>query len=592
MRVLCLINMCIIVVCLACSDALAQSKFKSCDSIDEERLTNELELICKKTFDSKSFDLRKSMTTAWSALRVDAAIDRSVDMAIQQVSRSTGDFEKFFSGFSESKAQELSAEVSKRAFESEIFTKTMDNLVESIARDASKQIDLWALESESKSFVCLKEFMGKQYAKNLSDIFKLEMNLKGPQLDGIRDVKVSSSILEMHGKGVAGAALVALNAVFKRSINTIATRIASRIAGRVAANFVSKLVSRGIPIFGTMLIIQDIVENKNGILPELSVALKDPAIKKEVFDQVGSSLAEELNKRANELPVKIANTFISLWADFKGKFQDVLEYSQKNSKLRQLIENSSPDQFPKISTLFSISRTIMSDEELGKTFTNGQFVKALRFNDDTYQILSYSKSMDVYFQWVNTYPAQIDMICSLGIYKYKSPGDLGKDVFQQILSYDRDTLLKLIRYDSGDIILMSDISRDNLKKMFSFLSPAEIKMFIKMYKDSDVNFRNNLVTLFSGSPVVVKKLNDEIVDYIRLSSDPMKTFDFFTTDITLSGAYNDVKLLINKSIDRKMFMLKYDFVYLAICSVVVLVSLYILYKFLALFARRSSSSSR
>lgn len=123
--------------------------FQECDQVDETSLRDELNSITQTVFENERsrLDVAQIVDRNWRDMGMDLRIDRAVDDAIESVRNDTGFWERIWSGWSLSKAEELATRVAEEAFGSDEFAGQLDELSARVADDIVEEIKLVTTKS-------------------------------------------------------------------------------------------------------------------------------------------------------------------------------------------------------------------------------------------------------------------------------------------------------------------------------------------------------------------------------------------------------------------------------------------------------------
>src|SRR5690606_8010837 len=107
----------------------------------------------------------------WTEVGAGPVLDAAVDRAIAQVQAEESYWERFLSGWSPDKAQELAARVAEVAFADPALAAKLDELSTVLAAALVSEMETYAARSASSALLCLQSYVGGQYSETLYSAF-------------------------------------------------------------------------------------------------------------------------------------------------------------------------------------------------------------------------------------------------------------------------------------------------------------------------------------------------------------------------------------------------------------------------------------
>jgi len=150
-------------VAQAAPSGQGDADFQACDELDEADLRGELNVIAQQIFaaDENGIDLDAMVDEQWDELGLDRVVDRRIDAAVAAVRQDEDALNKFLSGWSPDKAEELTYLVAGNVFDSEEFRQAIDRLSAAVAVQIEARIAELAAESVSVNLLCLQQFVDR-----------------------------------------------------------------------------------------------------------------------------------------------------------------------------------------------------------------------------------------------------------------------------------------------------------------------------------------------------------------------------------------------------------------------------------------------
>jgi len=143
----------------------ANYTFQECDQVEEATLWDELNRITQSVFAEElgGMGVAEIVKLNWVALNLDATVDEAVASATEKVMEETGFWDRFRSGWSPTKAEELTTEVATYAFGSSDFREALDLLSSDITDDVVAEIRLITTKSASSALLCCRHLSAIPY---------------------------------------------------------------------------------------------------------------------------------------------------------------------------------------------------------------------------------------------------------------------------------------------------------------------------------------------------------------------------------------------------------------------------------------------
>jgi uncharacterized protein YaaW (UPF0174 family) len=422
----------------------AEYTFEECNKIQKDSLRDELNRKSQQVFSSESsnIDIKQIINSKWSTIGMDSTIDREVDNAIARIGNESGMVEKAWSSFSSNKAKEFAEKAGNYVFGSERFNTNLDRLSTEISDELSNRLENISAQSASSSLMCLEEFIGQSYSDTISRIFEEAVKKETQAIKW--DNKIDSnqpSMVTMHQKALGGLGVIIASQIGKKIAQKIGQSIAKRIAGRIASRIAGRIAGRAvlssIPVVGWIIgagmIGWDVYNSSEGALPQIQKDLKGEEVKEKIRSEISLAVTEQLATELPQMAREIANDIFSLWSDFKNKFRNVLELSESNSEFKYILDNTSKDNFYKLSNLVNLISNKLDKDQLIDAINNRTFENIMNLPETSFIILETSKSIKTLIEWSELAGLRIDKVVEFEIYKQKTPADFDKQLLEKLI---------------------------------------------------------------------------------------------------------------------------------------------------------------
>ena len=162
-----------------------QYTVSDCRTVDKDALRLEIERHALDVIQGETVPLNIEQLVArqWAVLGVDAAIDAAVARATADLYAQEDYFNRLASGWWGDKAQEYAEQVANAAFSSPEFRAKIEELSAAVGAEVARQVETQFAQAASVALLCLREYVGAQYAATLFAAFERTVQVETEQLD-------------------------------------------------------------------------------------------------------------------------------------------------------------------------------------------------------------------------------------------------------------------------------------------------------------------------------------------------------------------------------------------------------------------------
>ncbi len=471
----------------------ASYTFEECDQVDEASLRDELNRITQAVVADEQGRLNVGgiVRRHWDEMQMDSKVDQVVDDAVALVRSDTSLWERIWSGWSLTKAEELATTVAEEAFGSDGFAGQFEELSTRVATDIVEEIRVVTAKSASTALSCVQEFIGGRFSKTLSAELnrQIEAELELLKLDPETDQSFLD-ILEIHSNLAGGVAVIIGTRIGAEIAKRLASILTRNIIGKILSRILVRVAAVGIPfvgwIIGGALIVMDVYNSRDGALPEIRDSLQSDDVKAEMLRWIADEVSEELRIEMPSLARNVANSAFSQWQDFRLKFARVLQLSETNPRFRQILDFTEIDQLAKLSELVAIVDEHEPDR-LGALIDSGRFEFLQTLPEEALEIYRQSGSSETLISWAELAGDLILKVVEFQLYLESNFTDFAdRDALENVLrledetairnsmsleSVARDALLDL-PIETARSLLLGDLSVDQLSTIAEmYLAP-------------------------------------------------------------------------------------------------------------------------
>ena len=455
----------------------------------------------------------------WIALNLDATVDAAVDAATERVMKETGYWDRFISGWSPSKAEELTEDVAEYAFESPDFHEAFQLLSQNISDDVAAEIRLMASKSASSALLCVQTFIGDGFSPTMAAVLeeliqtRLDENRKGPAPEvSWLDIAEANPVL-LSGVGVIIGSQIA------RSLGKV---LARRIAGQI----VRRILTGAIPLVGTLigagLIVWDLFNARQGSLPMIRDALQEPEIKEEIRTQVVREVGKELRVELPQLARSVSNHVYSQWQEFRRKYSRVLDLAENHPRFRSILDSTAVEDVQKLANFATLVEDRFGLERLTTFIDAGHFERLLGLPEKVLLILSENEDPAVAIDWADLAGDLLTEVIETELYRTASPTDFRDraDLGRVLALVDAELIQKLMRLDVDVRDTVLSLPTTHITQILDSLSTEELTWLSRDYLAVLENrMRNVLVDRILRQPELKAELNARPVRGALLESE-------------------------------------------------------------------------
>lgn len=520
-----------------------------CDALEPDTLRDELNRVSQGIFagDTQSLlNLDRLVTRQWVAVGMDVAIDRAVADAVAQVRADTDFWNQFLSGWSPTHAESLTRRVADLAFTSEGFRTAVDRLADGIGAELAATVAQLSAESATQATYCLQTFIGARYSEALVDTFTRQVQVETAALDLAAGQGTESGILtvmDRHRAALGGVGVIIATQVARRVVSRLGETLARRIAGRMVGRVVGRAGAAFIPavgwIVGAGLIVYDLIESRDGALPQIQAGLQGAEVKAAIRAEITAVVADELRVEMPQLAREIANDLFASWQTFQRQYRQLLLLADGNPAFAALLTQVQDPA--RLAVLADAVLTGLGPEALQSGLADGTLARAYQLSEGSYAMLRGGAPLTELLAWVEVAGARLDEVVTREVYKHKSPADFTRDELTALLAVqDPTALATLLLLDKAVLARLLTLATAHVTDLARTLSPDQLAWLAGYIGLLDQSQTNQLIRRILADPGALTLLQDEGVQaQLAASNDVDATLRFLTAPVTLGGFAQD-----------------------------------------------------
>ena len=498
--------------------------FQECATVEEARLRDELNGITQFVFDAEQnkLDIPGMVDRAWFDLGVDAVVDAQVDAAVDRVRSEEDYWNRFLSGWSAAKAEELTTKVANYAFGSDAFRQKIDELSLSVADELAQEIGAMTARSASSALLCVQEFIGDAFAETMITVFQEGIEEKVTEAGVGEDAEADFTILlDTRTKSLAGVGVIIASQIAKSLAKKVAERVAGKVAGRILGKAATAIIPLAGWIIGGGLIIWDLIEAGEGSLPQIRAALKGAEVKGAIRAQVADVVETELGVEMPELARSVSNEIFAEWLDFRTKFSRVLDLAQTNERFQTLLNNTTVDQVQKLAALVSIADAKLTPEQIDESINTGVFERIFYLPDLAFEILRTTGDSQTVIAWADLAGESIAEVAESELYKITTPEDFAdRQALEAVLALEDPAAIRsLMELNQLEREILLGLPVEQLRQAATAFSPDDLRWLASYVTQLGPVESNRLVSQLLREPALMPKLKFEDIRRALVESD-------------------------------------------------------------------------
>ena len=531
------------------AQAPADATWLGCETVAAETLRDELNRVSQTIFagDAQTLlDLDRLVERQWARVGMDAAIDRAVADAVAQVRGDTDFWNQLVSGWSPSHAETLTRRVADLAFASTTFQDAIDRLADAVAVELAAAVAQLSAESATQATLCLQSYIGTRYSDAMVATFTRQVQQETAALDLAASQGLDAGILtvmDRHRAAVGGVGVIIATQVARRVVSRLGETVARRVAGRVAGRVVGRAGAAVIPavgwIVGAGLIVYDLIESRDGALPQIQSGLQSSEVKAAIRSEITAVVADELRLEMPQLARDIANDLFASWQDFQRQYRQLLTLADGDPAFRALL--TAAEEPAKLAVLADAVLTGLGADALQAALADDSLARALELPERAYAMLRGGAPVARLLEWSALAGSRLEDVVTLEVYKHKSPADFTRDELTALLAVQApDAIATLLLLDKAALNRMLTLATPHVVQLARTLSPEELSWLAGYLAILTQDQANQLVRRVLDDPAVLTPLQDARVQaQVAASRDVDATLRFLTTPLTLMGWLED-----------------------------------------------------
>lgn len=543
--------------------AVAQPSFEDCSALPESEFRGAIERGTLAQFATAmpATDADALVARHWSALEMDALIQRLGREAHAQVGADAGYVRRLISNYSPGTASELARTFNAKVYENPEFKARFELLVAAIGDGLTTRIATAGAAAQDEARRCVRGFLGGRYTATVAEavLVTLRTNLAAPAGPAV-DVATATTV--NTARALSGAAVLVMRGALERIVERIVARSAGVIAGSLAR--------RVVPVLGTALFAWDLVFGADGVLGEVENQLTGDDSREDIRDGLAASLREAAGREASAAAARAADEVNRQWGEFRTQHTAVLALAEKDPAFRAFLADVPPDRFGSLARLVDMLLKQGGEAAVQAAREDGSLGRATRLAESGVTIALARGSLTDALAWADLAGANLPAVLRFEVFRSATPEQFTPESLARLLALEQPAAVaQLLRLDPAlRGTLLRALPLDSLRTLAARLptapgaEPALATLARMLEALPAPEQANALVQALLRRPELISTLADEDIRRAVLigSGDPMAALGLLARETVLWDVprlLSDVQLAVDGTVAPRLLLQKY-----------------------------------
>jgi hypothetical protein len=507
-----------------------------------------------------AIDYAALVNTYWAKAGVDTRIDQEIDDAVALVRSDTTWADRAYSTVSRSTAARYATAVADKAYNSQGFKDSLNEVATGVARDAGAKIEKATSRISNPVIACVQTALQSRYGGAIAAVFAQESEKNLESNAGQPPVKIDTSdLVASNAASISGMILV----VTRRVIGKVVQSVGTRIAGVVASRIVSSVAG----LVGLALIAKDVYDAGDGVFPIIAERMKSDETKLLIKDEIGKTIQTDISQQVGAIAQETSERLYAAWLDFKQKYNRLLALSEKFPAFATFLKDRRLDQLGRLAQIVDILYGTEGEQKVLDRVANGSLNKALLdLTDAGLVIAEEQKSIEKALRWTSVAGRELPRVVDLGIYRWLPVEGLTSENLQKILSInDRIAVGRIANLDPQARDYILSLPGDQMRDFARRLNDRQLAAFADYERNLEPIAAKRLLRAVADDPSVMLELTTEgLREAIFKSRDQLAALNMVIhDDASLTSLFNytrifkDAQLVQNGVVSFRVFWERY-----------------------------------
>jgi hypothetical protein len=476
---------------------LSRGDYEACQARDETAFKGAIEKLTFKglTTGLATVDYPTVVSEEWRKSNMSDVIDRHVDQAIAEVGEENSLWSKASSIFSSEKSKELATTVSERVFKSEGMKKSLEVLATGVGTTLGKRIELASSDTAEPAMQCMQAFLGPRYGATIARVVSKDAGREFQVDPSKAQAGVSAgAVISDNAGGIAGAIIL----IVRRQLANMAGRVGARVVGSVLSRLVG-VVAGGI---GAVLILKDVWDFRNGVLPIIATEMKSKETKDKVQVELAAAMKEQIGENLKEIAAKTAERVVDVWQEFRRAHAKVLELADKNAGFKTFLDTLKPEALPRLDEVVALLLGTEGEAGILKRLDDGSLNSVVNvMTADAFEIARESKSIETALQWSALAGERLPIVVEYEIHKRSKPQSYTVGSLKQLLDVaDKVAIQRLAGLEPPVRSALFEAAGAELKGLGRSLTEPELTTLARYLTGLDKGASSRVLRAVAATP--------------------------------------------------------------------------------------------
>ncbi len=479
-------------------------------------LSNEIKNILKQ-------DIRKSLVNYvinyWKFYEVDNVILNVTSEVIEEYRTQLSLRKKIESGILPSKAKELATDIIRTILNDSRMKDVIDKVVKDATKDLTKDLERRLEKISHIAVNCVHAAAANKINSSIIKLFKeiFEESIK----HGKKELEESELIepkLGISYKTGLGLAAVILR---KQITNIITKTLIDRLTTLIIRQAAKKIITRIIPIIGTVLIIFDIKDLVSGevFFKNVEKTLTSYETRQNFLKVILNYLEEEFSREIDYISNELSK---NIYITVKNTIKTMEKYNElvKNNPLledalREFLQLGNREKAIKLLELYKTIDELDLSEEFNKYLAQPDKLEIiLELFPTMIPVITYKKSFGIVLEWYNILGSveKFEKMVSYDLYKHIDPYNFPAELINKIMEFNNFEIIKfLIKNTTNEQLkIILKIESTKLEKFFEEHGTFGLSCLIDYVNANPITLNTFIDITLEKSKYIYILCNDDI----------------------------------------------------------------------------------
>ncbi len=488
---------------LAQTGPLTRNDYQACRTQDEAEFRKAIRAITIAALQqgTKDLDFAALVRDQWRRLKLEAVVDKRVELATSEVRSETSWGQLLKSLAYRDKAKELASAVAERVYRSDALKAALEEMAVGVGLEVGKSIELTTADAARPAQRCLQAYLGPRYGRTVAKAVNQDAATAFVMTPDAATATASGTAIARNASGAITGAVILL---VRRQMARMAQRIGQRVVGSVLGRLVA-VVAGGI---GVILIAKDVWDLRHGVLPIIATEMKSQVTKKKVRDELAVAIKSQIEQQLETIADTTSERIVDIWRDFKRAHLKVLQLAASNPSFKDFVNAIEPVQLPRLDEAVAIVLRNDGEAGLSTKLADGTLQRAVTNLDGAgFQIARETQSLDNALAWSALAGDRLKGVIDHVLHKRAKPAEFSRRSLDRLLSLnDRIVIGRLAAVQRGSRDVLFDLGNEQLIHLARGMEVGELDTLARYITGLGTAARQHVMNLVAESPARMRAL--------------------------------------------------------------------------------------